>query len=234
MARVQWSLLYGAVLASLALLLFVRSPYSIFVIASSIPLSVLFAFSLMFFSKLTLNVMTLSGLALGVVMLVDNAIVVLDNTFKKRDEAFLGGQIDNLNESQKNNLAKELAISGADEMLLAISASTLTTIVVFVPLVFINPEIKMLYSGIALTITYSLLASLLAALTLVPMLLARLKLKTTPEIKESEGKPRDELPPENAVLIENPAPTTPAPDMAAPPQQTSGPEEISLAERFQM
>jgi HAE1 family hydrophobic/amphiphilic exporter-1 len=121
--------------------------------------------------------MTLSGLALGVGMLVDNAIVVLDNTFKKRD-AF----IKNLptlppEPSWLIGAAKALAREGAEEMFLAITASTLTTIIVFLPLVFINPEIRMLYSGIALTITYSLLASLFAALTLVPMLASRLKLK---------------------------------------------------------
>jgi len=185
--QVQTSLLFGAILASLTLLLFMRNPYSIFVIASGIPLSLLFTFCLMFFSKLTLNVMTLSGLALGVGMLVDNAIVVLDNTFKKRSEATLSPDFDSLDGAGKNKFARELAISGADEILLAISASTLTTIVVFVPLVFINPEIKMLYSGIALTITYSLVASLLAALTLVPMLLSRLKFKKAKTEKQQEA-----------------------------------------------
>jgi HAE1 family hydrophobic/amphiphilic exporter-1 len=165
--QVKSSLFYGAILATLVLLAFLRDWRSVFIIASSIPLSVLLTFCLMFFSKLTLNVMSLSGLALGVGMLVDNAIVVLDNTFKKRDELI----------NPQEGIEKELAISGADEMLLAILASTLTTVIVFLPLAFINPEIRMLYSGIALTITYSLLASLLAALTLVPMLLARMKIK---------------------------------------------------------
>lgn len=169
--QVKSSLLYGAVLATVVLLAFLRNWHSVNIIAASIPISVLLTFCLMYFSQLTLNVITLSGVALGVGMLVDNAIVVLDNVLKKRDN-FIPTQ-NNLSA----NIEKELAISGADEMLLAITASTLTTIIVFLPLVFINPEIRMLYSGIALTITYSLLASLLTALTLVPMLLARIKIK---------------------------------------------------------
>lgn len=175
--QVKSSLSYGAILATLILLAFLRNWHSVFIIASSIPLSVLLTFCLMFFSKLTLNVMTLSGLALGVGMLVDNAIVVLDNTFKKREE-FINSRGGLPQEApQARKIEAELAINGADEMVLAITASTLTTIIVFLPLVFINPEIRMLYSGIALTITYSLLASLLASLTLVPMLLTKMKIK---------------------------------------------------------
>ena len=196
--QVKSSLLYGAILATIILVAFLRDWRSVFIIASSIPLSVMVTFSLMFFSKLTLNVMTLSGLALGVGMLVDNAIVVLDNTFKKRDEFIQSiGELP----QDTSGVAKDLAISGADEMYLAITASTLTTIIVFLPLFFINPEIRMLYSGIAVTITYSLLASLLAALTFVPMLLSRMKIKkprqtvtndpvqinTSPEITPSAG-----------------------------------------------
>ena len=219
-AQVQKSLLYGAILASLTLLLFMHSPYSIFVIASSIPLAVLFAFCLMFFSKLTINVMTLSGLALGVGMLVDNAIVVLDNTFKKREEAVLGGRLENLSLFQKGELAKELAITGADEIFMAISASTLTTIIVFVPLVFINQEIKMLYSGIALTITYSLLASLLASITLVPMLLGRLRFREPAKSEGTNSKPQDATGDENPATEKDAAGTTPPP------------KTIPLSERF--
>lgn len=171
-AQVQSSLLYGAGLAILILLIFLWDLRLVFIITTSIPLSVLLAFSLMFFSKMTLNVMSLSGLALGVGMLVDCAIVVLDNIFKKRDEAIQNGFLP----TQAKSIQDSTAIEGADEMLLAITASTLTTVIVFLPLVFINPEIRMLYSGIALTITYSLFASLLTALTLVPMLTSRLKI----------------------------------------------------------
>ena len=189
--QVKSSLIYGAILATLVLLVFLRDWRSVFIIASSIPISVLLTFCLMFFSKLTLNIMTLSGLALGVGMLVDNAIVVLDHTFKKRDE-FINSEDKTAQGGLTKKIEKELAIIAADEMLLAITASTLTTIIVFLPLAFINPEIRMLYSGIALTITYSLLASLLAALTLVPMLAARLKIK---KIELPEPNPASSGPP---------------------------------------
>jgi HAE1 family hydrophobic/amphiphilic exporter-1 len=124
----------------------------------------------MYASKLSLNVISLSGLALGVGMLVDNAIVVLDNAFKKR-EKFAATQHPN-----PELWEKTAAIEGADEMLLAITASTLTTVIVFLPLSWINEEIKKMYSGIALTITYSLCASLLTAISLVPMLTAKIKI----------------------------------------------------------
>ncbi len=204
--QVKSSLNIGAVLAFLILFVFLRSLSVNLIIALSIPLSVLCTFSLMFFTKLTLNVMTLSGLALGVGMLVDCAIVVLDNILKKRGT--LINDKDKLAELFLQNKAKEeireLAISGADEMFLAITASTLTTIIVFLPLVFINPEIRTLYSGIALTITYSLVASLLVALTLVPMLAARLKIKKpAPQIIE------DALIPE--IQTTPPEPLPPAP-----------------------
>lgn len=204
-SQVNASLLYGAILATLVLLIFIRDLRSVFIIASSIPLSVLLTFSLMFFSKLTINVMTLSGLALGVGMLVDNAIVVLDNTFKKRDD-FLHHELANP-VPRPETIEEDLAISGAEEMFLAITASTLTTLIVFLPLVFINQEIRMLYSGIALTITYSLLASLLAAVTLVPMLLAKIRLK--PRLVPEAAAPETIQP----AALETPA-VTPLPDTA--------------------
>ncbi|MFA5319655.1 MAG: efflux RND transporter permease subunit [Candidatus Omnitrophota bacterium] len=174
--QVNSSLLIGALLASLILFIFLWDIRLVFIISSSIPLSVIVTFCLMYFSKLTLNVMTLSGLALGVGMLVDNAIVVLDNTFKKRDEfIFSPGRFPE--GMPMKEIQKCLAIEASEEMFLAIVASTFTTIVVFLPLFFINPEIKLLYSGIALTITYSLLASLFTAVTLIPLLASRLKLK---------------------------------------------------------
>ncbi len=209
--QVKTSLGLGAIMASLVLFVFLRSLNVNLIISSSIPLSVLCTFSLMFFSKLTLNVMTLSGLALGVGMLVDNAIVVLDNILKKREE--LSKDTEKLKEIAAQNkiglTAAALAISGADEMFLAITASTLTTIIVFLPLAFINPEARMLYSGIALTITYSLLASLLVALTFVPMLSARLKIKVPPpEALDIIGGPQQTqgLP---ASLLKIPSPKPP-------------------------
>jgi len=178
--QVKSSLLYGAALATIVLIFFLKDTRSVFIIASSIPISVFLTFYLMFAFNLTLNVMSLSGLALGIGMLVDNAIVVLDNIFKKREKLLLA------NTPLGPQTPKEAAIDGAEEMFLAIVASTLTTIIVFLPMVFINPEIRMLYSSIALTITFSLLASLLAALTLVPMLASRMKLKTAKTAPEPE------------------------------------------------
>jgi len=177
--QVKSSLAYGAILATLILLVFLRNLNSVFIIASSIPLSILITFCLMFFNNLTLNVMTLSGLALGVGMLVDCAIVVLDNILKKRDK-FIENPDNLLAYNPRKGTEKELAISGTEEIVLAILASTVTTIIVFFPLAFINPEIRMLYSGIAFTIIYSLIASLFTAVTFVPMLAARLKIKTPP------------------------------------------------------
>jgi len=175
-AQVKSSLLYGAILATIVLIFFLWDLRTVFIIASSIPLSVLLTFSLMYFTKLTINVMTLSGLALGVGMLVDNAIVVLDNIFKKRDEITISKPELLQDPLSEKRALEDAACLGTNEMFLAITASTLTTIIVFLPLVWINPEIKMLYSGIALTITFSLLASLLSALTLVPMLASKLRI----------------------------------------------------------
>lgn len=134
------------------------------IIAAAIPISVLLTFALMFFQKLTLNIMTLGGLALGIGMLVDNSIVVLDNIVKY---------------VERRATRAAAAVRGAQEMLLAIVASTLTTIVVFLPIVFVNQEIRILYSGQALTITYALIVSLCVALTLVPLLASGVALPGT-------------------------------------------------------
>lgn len=129
------------------------------IVAVAIPLATLVTFGLMFFQKLTLNIMTLGGLALGIGMLVDNSIVVLDNIVKHR---------------ARGEDKKESALTGTSEVLLAIVASTLTTVVVLLPIVFVNKEIRILYTGFAFTISYALLASLAIALTVVPLLAERL------------------------------------------------------------
>ena len=159
---VRKSLLYGAILAAFVLFYFLRDRRSTFIIFTSIPTSVVATFALMYFrnlmvpqSTMSINVMTLSGLALGIGMLVDNSIVVLENIFSKREKK-LG--------------AKEAAVIGAKEVFLAIVASTITTIIVFLPIVFVSEDIKMLYGGLGLTVTFSLLASLFVALTLIPTL----------------------------------------------------------------
>ncbi len=213
--QVKSALWQGALLASVVLFLFLRDIRLVNIIAVSIPISVLLTFSLMYASNLTLNVMTLSGLALGVGMLVDNSIVVLDNIFKKRD-GFLEDK-KKLAEAVTNprlmeTAVKQLSIEGSEEMLLAIIASTVTNIIVFVPFLFINPETKLLYGGIALTITYSLLASLLAAITIIPMAMARFRFTLTQKQKE-------ELFPAQGAQTENTAPSANQ-AATAPPQET--------------
>lgn len=163
------NLLFGAVLAVLVLLFFLKSVRPTLVIACSIPISILTALVAMYFSGVTLNIISLSGLALGVGMLVDNSIVVIENIYRMRNEEGVS--------------AKEAAIEGARQVSGAIAASTLTTICVFAPIVFTEGVTRQLFVDMGLTIAYSLLASLLVALTLVPMMSAGLLKKT--EDKES-------------------------------------------------
>lgn len=169
-SRVNDSLVQGAILAIGVLFFFLRDPYSIFIIGISIPISVIGIFSLLYLvntvfkTNITLNVMTLSGLALAVGMLVDNTIVVLEHIFKRREEEFPASRA----------VFKNMAVSSTQEMILAIIASTLTTIIVFLPLAFVNKEIQLLYGGLGITVTLSLLVSLFVAISLVPMLASRL------------------------------------------------------------
>ncbi len=174
--QVQNSLKTGAYYAVITLCGFLIDLRLVFIIGLCIPISLLMTFGLMYFSDLSLNIISLSGLALGVGMLVDNSVVVLDNIYKKRAH-FRDIQAPNPREWEKT-----AAMQGADEMVLAITASTLTTIIVFLPIVWINPEIQKLYSGIALTISYSLIASLLTSVSLIPMLTARIRMRKTPLI----------------------------------------------------
>ncbi len=152
---VREALITGAVLSAIILYLFLLNIGSTIIILTAIPISIIATFGMMYFQGLTLNVMTLSGLALGIGMLVDNSIVVLENIAKHRE---------------RGKSVKEATIVGTEEMWLAICSSTLTHIVVFFPIVFVSEEIKMLYGVLAFTVAYSLLASLLVAITLVPML----------------------------------------------------------------
>lgn len=163
------NLIYGAVLAIIILLVFLKSFRPTFVIACSIPISIMTALVAMYFSGVTLNIISLSGLALGVGMLVDNSIVVIENIYRMRNE--------------EGASAKTAAIEGARQVGGAITASTLTTICVFLPIVFATGITRQLFVDMGLTIAYSLLASLVIALTLVPMISAGLLKKT--EEKES-------------------------------------------------
>ncbi|MCI8833999.1 MAG: acriflavin resistance protein [Ruminococcus sp.] len=152
------NLVFGAILAIFILLLFLRDIRPTFVIACSIPISILTAIVLMYFSGVTMNVISLSGLALGVGMLVDNSIVVIENIYRMRNE--------------EGASAKEAAVRGAREVAGAIAASTLTTVCVFLPIVFTEGIARQLFVDMGLTIAYSLLASLVVALSLVPMMSA--------------------------------------------------------------
>ncbi len=158
-AGVKKTLLLGALFAILVLWIFLRDIRSTFIIAVSIPVSVIGTFMCMYFFKITLNIMTLSGLAIGVGMLVDSSVVVLENIHRLKE---------------KGVKIIQAVIQGTQEMILAITSGTITTVVVFLPIIFISKDIRILYMGLALTVTFSLIASLLVALSLVPMLSAYL------------------------------------------------------------
>ena len=170
---VKISLIYGAILAVMILFLFLRDAGPTCIIAATIPISVMATFILMYFNAISINVMTLSGLALGIGMLVDNSIVVLDNIDKKKKQI-------KFSESDWKKMYRGAAVGGASEVSLAIVASTITTIIVFLPFIFVNKATRMLWSGLALTVTFSLLSSLFVALTLVPMLTDKMKRMPSP------------------------------------------------------
>ena len=156
---------WGALLAILVLALFLKDLRPTGVVAFSIPISLMFAVVLMYFSGVTLNMISLSGLALGVGMLVDNSIVVMENIYRLRGEGMP---------------AARAAVKGAKQVAGAIAASTLTTVCVFLPIVFTSGITRQLFVDMGLTIAYSLAASLLVALTVVPALSSTL-LRTTTE-----------------------------------------------------
>lgn len=151
------NLIFGAILAIIVLAVFLKDLKPTIVVAFSIPMSVLFAIVLMYFSNVTLNIISLSGLALGVGMLVDNSIVVIENIYRLRSEGVP---------------APKAAVLGAKQVAGAIFASTLTTICVFLPIVFTEGMTRELFTDMGLTIAYSLIASLIVALTFVPTMSA--------------------------------------------------------------
>ena len=153
-SNVVQALIFGGILAFLVLFLFLRDPRYPVAIALAIPISVVGTFALMEAAGISLNIMSLGGLALGVGMLVDNSIVVLENIFRHRKE---GG---------KDAMAS--AAVGAEEVQRAITASTLTTISVFGPIVYVEGVAGELFGSLSLAVAFSLIASLLVALTLLP------------------------------------------------------------------
>ena len=174
------SILLGAVLAIIVLALFLKDVKPTFVVAFSIPFSVLFAIIIMYFTGINLNVMSLAGLCIGIGMLVDNSIVVMENIYRLR---------------HKGIPAAQAAVQGAKQVAGPIIASTITTICVFLPMVYTTGMVSQLLVPFAFTISYALIASLIVALTVVPTM-GSVMLKTTKEknhklfdrVKEAYGK----------------------------------------------
>jgi HAE1 family hydrophobic/amphiphilic exporter-1 len=157
--NVKSAALAGSALAVIVLLVFLRSFSSTLIIGVAIPISVISTFALMYFNGFTLNTVSFGGLALGVGMLVDNAIVVLENIYRHREDG---------------TPLKEAAILGSNEVAMAITASTLTTIAVFVPVVFMGGYSAQTFQQLAYVVSFSLLCSLAAGLTVVPALCSKM------------------------------------------------------------
>ncbi len=147
------SLLLGAIFAIIVLFLFLKDIRPTIITLCSIPISVVFAIVLMYFSGVSINMISLSGLAVAVGMLVDNSVVVIENIYRLR---------------AKGANVIQAAVSGARQVAGAVTASTLTTVCVFLPIVFIEGITRQLFTDLALTMTYALMASLIVSLTLVP------------------------------------------------------------------
>ncbi|QHS23531.1 efflux RND transporter permease subunit [Virgibacillus sp. MSP4-1] len=160
------NMLMGAVFSALILLLFLKSFRATLVIGLSIPIAIISTFSLMYFTGETVNVLTMGGLALGIGMMVDSSIVILENIVSYR---------------QRGHTMKEAAKRGASELAPAVIASTTTTIVVFLPIIFVEGIAAEMFVPLALTISFALLASLVVSVTLIPMLASKLLTKSMQE-----------------------------------------------------
>ncbi|MEX1017868.1 MAG: efflux RND transporter permease subunit [Phycisphaeraceae bacterium] len=167
------TILIGGSLALLVLLFFLRNIRSTLVIGTAIPISIIATFALIYFNGFTLNLMTLGGLALGVGMMVDSSIVVLENIYRLRE-----GGLD----------ARQAAVQGTEQVTPAILASTITTLVIFLPLVFVEGIAGVMFLQFAYVVGFALICSLMVALTLVPMLAARL-LKAPPRPRSGGADP---------------------------------------------
>ena len=173
-SELKWSAIIGGLLAMIVIYLFLGEFLPTFIISLTIPISVIITFNLMYSANIDMNIMSLGGLALAVGMLVDNAIVVLENIARKKE--------------QGQSLA-QAAYEGASEVSGAITASTLTTIAVFLPLVFVEGIAGQLFRDQGLTITFSLIVSLAVALTLIPTLAAfGMKQKTQTPVLERNSR----------------------------------------------
>src|SRR5690625_3196394 len=153
------NILIGGIVSVLVLLLFLKSIRATIVIGLSIPIAIISTFALMYFTGETLNILTLGGVALGIGMMVDSSIVILENIYSYR---------------QRGHSLFDAATKGAAELTPAVIASTTTTLVVFLPIVYVEGIASDLFTTLALTVSFSLLASLVVAITLVPMLSSKL------------------------------------------------------------
>jgi len=169
---VGYSAVIGGILAILVLFLMLRNLSSTFIIATAIPISIIATFALLYFGDFTLNVITFGGLALGIGMLVDDSIVVLENIYRHRE----GG-----------TNPVDSTIKGTSEVVAAVVASTLTTLVVFIPVVFMQGMSGIIYQQMAAVVCFSLICSLFVALSLVPMLASRFLHYTPPEHYDGEN-----------------------------------------------
>ena len=172
-AQVKWTALQGGLLAIAVLFLFLKSWKTTSIIAVAIPISVVATFFAMYSFGVSLNIMSLGGITLGIGLLVDNSIVVLEAIQRRRDDGL--GDV-------------EAAVAGTGEVGRAVVASTLTTICVFLPIVFVEGVAGQLFGDQAMTVTFSLVISLVVALTVIPMLASR-RLRTEPQQQE-RGAPR--------------------------------------------
>jgi HAE1 family hydrophobic/amphiphilic exporter-1 len=164
--QVKKTALLGGILAVLVLLYFLKNLRSTLIISAAIPISVVITFFLMFSSDISLNIISMGGLALGIGMLVDNSIVVLESIQRYRE---------------KGTDLYNAALKGTSEVAGAVTASTFTTVAVFFPIVFVEGIAGQLFKDMALTVTFSLLASLVVSLTLVPMLSSAMQKENTKE-----------------------------------------------------
>lgn len=167
------SLIFGAIFAVLILFLFLKDIRPTVITLCSIPLSIVFAIVLMYFTGISINMMSLTGLAVAVGMLVDNSVVVIENIYRLKS---------------KGISAVKAALSGAKQVTGAILASTLTTISVFLPIVFVEGITKQLFTDMALTLAYSLLASFIIAVTLVPSMGSRILKNSKPKTNKTVEK----------------------------------------------
>lgn len=170
---VSWNMVFGSVLAGAVLYFFLRNFRSTLIVAFSIPISIITTFVFMYFSGETINLLTLGGLALGVGMMVDNSIVILENVYRLRQSGYS---------------IKDAAIEGTSEVGTAVIASTLTTVVVFLPIVFVEGLAAQLFKPLAWVVTFSLLASLFTALIIVPLLSSLLM-----KVRKNESDEKERL-----------------------------------------